>query len=201
MADSKIFQLLHSESEGQNLFSKFTEYIKDTNERCLEQSMDLQMQLVDSFNKLIILLPRNCEYVTLSMKPRIHLPFSFSYRVEIKEEEGIFTSFDLRNNKKTQKVYWIYKESSDEEAFFNGGGGMKKADRCGKIFVMLGGCSKNRNIFLNGFDTDFPHVLKSVLGPGEKKGFDTQPEARRRNLKKFRKVIKGFIEAHYRQHR
>ena len=48
---------------------------------------------------------------------------------------------------------------------------------------------------------DFPHVLKSVLGPGEKKGFDTQPEARRRNLKKFRKVIKGFIEAHYRQHR
>ena len=39
------------------------------------------------------------------------------------------------------------------------------------------------------------------MGPGEKKGFDTQPEARRRNLKKFRKVIKGFIEAHYRQHR
>ena len=127
----------------------------------------------------------------------------FSYRVEIKEEEGIFASSysDLHNNKKTQKVYWIYKESSDEQAFFNGGGGLKKSDRCGKIFVMLGGCSKNRNIFLNGFDTDFPHVLKSVLGPGEKKGFDTQPEARRRNLKKFRKVIKGFIEAHYRQHR
>ena len=69
-ADSRIFQLLHSESEGQNLFSKFTEYIKDTNERCLEQSMDLQMQLVDSFNKLIILLPRNCEYGTLSNKPK-----------------------------------------------------------------------------------------------------------------------------------
>lgn len=159
-------KLLHSESEGQNLFSKFTEHIKDTNERCLERSMDLQMQLVDSFNKLIILLPRNCE-------------------VEIKEDEGIFTSSELRNNKKTQKVYWIYRESSEEEAFFNGLGRMKQSDRCGKIFVML----------------DFPHVLKSVLGPGEKKGFDTHPEARRRNLKKFRKVIKGFIEAHYRQHR
>ena len=44
-------------------------------------------------------------------------------------------------------------------------------------------------------------MLKSVLGPGENKGFDTQPEARRRNLRRFRKVIKGFIEAQYRQHR
>ena len=47
----------------------FAEYIKDTNERCLEKSMDLQMQLVDSFNKLIILLPRNCKYDTI---PIIH---------------------------------------------------------------------------------------------------------------------------------
>ena len=48
---------------------------------------------------------------------------------------------------------------------------------------------------------DFPHVLKSVLGPGERKGFDEQPEARKRNVKKFKKVIKGLVEAHYRQHR
>ena len=40
-----------------------------------------------------------------------------------------------------------------------------------------------------------------MLGPGEQKGFDAQPEARRRNLRRFRKVIKGFIEAHYRKHR
>ena len=60
-----------------------------------------------------------------------------SYRVEIKEEEGIFTSTELKHNKKTQKVYWIYKETRDEEAYFDSGQ-KKHSDRCGKIFVMLG---------------------------------------------------------------
>ena len=77
----------------------------------------------------------------------LKLQLSFSYRVEIKEDEGIFTSSELRNNKKTQKVYWIYKESSDEEAFFNGVGHLKQSDRCVKIFVMLGGCGKNKKSF------------------------------------------------------
>ena len=77
----------------------------------------------------------------------LKLQLSFSYRVEIKEDEGIFTSSELLNNKKTQKVYWIYRESSDEEAFFNGLGRMKQSDRCGKIFVMLGECGKNKISF------------------------------------------------------
>ena len=53
----KCFQLLNSKSGGQNIFSKFEEFFKDTIERNLGQSVDLQ-----SFNKLIILLPKNCEY-------------------------------------------------------------------------------------------------------------------------------------------
>ena len=79
----------------------------------------------------------------------LKLQSTFSYRVEIKEDEGIFTSSQqLINNKKTQKVYWIYKESSDEEAFFNGVGHLKQSDRCVKIFVMLGGWGKNKISFL-----------------------------------------------------
>ena len=54
--------------QTQNLFSKFSESIRDSNERFLEQSLNLNMQLIDSFNKLIILLPRNCEYGAISNK-------------------------------------------------------------------------------------------------------------------------------------
>ena len=72
-------------------------------------------------------------------------------RVEIKEEEGVFfTSHELSLNKKSLKVYWIYKESREEEAYFNSGG-REHSTRCGKIFVMLGGCIELKRIFLINF--------------------------------------------------
>ena len=49
---------------------------------------------------------------------------------------------ELIHNKKRQKVYWIYKESKDEQVYFNSGQ-KKHSDSCGKIFVMLGGCNKD----------------------------------------------------------
>ena len=118
----------------------------------------------------------------------------FSYRVEIKEEEGIFASSysDLHNNKKTQKVYWIYKESSDEQAFFNGGGGLKKSDRCGKIFVMLGGCSKKRNIFLKLIWYRFPSRLKKCVGARREEGLRHSAGSQEEKPEKVQESHQGF---------
>ena len=48
---------------------------------------------------------------------------------------------------------------------------------------------------------DFPQLIQSVMGPGEKKGFDKYPAARRENLRKFKDVVKSLVDSNIREHR
>jgi len=89
------------------------------------------------------------------------------------------------DDRMSSKVFWIFKDAEDENEFSRSSFQMKSINSKPKIFVIL----------------DFPQLIQSVMGPGEKKGFDKYPEARKKNLKKFKDVVESLVDSNIREHR
>ena len=162
---------------------KMQELTKDLKEAMIGKSeieiSSSQLEGMRSYEKLIILLPSNCyrdKKTDLAKDEKIyqHIP-------GLCDPQKHWIQVDLprhvRKDPAKLQVYWIFEKSEDEEEYERSSSEERERNDKPKIL----------------FTYDFPQLLQSVMGPG--KGWEPKkrPAARKRNIEKFKKVIKDLI--------
>jgi len=165
----------------------FDEYVKNTSESIVGKNNSK----IECFKRIIILLPEDCtiNMNTFEAKECVfkHVP-GLCHESVFKEDNRSECPWSHKVNfddRMSSKVFWIFKNVVDENEFMRSSFQVKSLNSKPKIFVIL----------------DFPQLIQSVMGPGEKKGFDKYPEERRKNLRKFKDVVESLVDSNIREHR
>ena len=162
---------------------KMQEFTKDLKEAMIGRSevefLNPQLDGIRSYDSLIVLLPSNChrdKKKDLARDEKIyqHIP-------GLSDSQKYWISVDLprhvRKDPAKLPVYWIFENSEDEAEYEQSNEDERERNDKPKIL----------------FTYDFPQILQSVMGPGKGWEPDKRPAARKRNIEKFKKVIKDLI--------
>ena len=186
----------HQHVVKSNIREKMEEFTKDIQEAMFNKAeinefFNIQIENIRSYNKLIILLPSNCyrdKKLNLASDEKIfqHLPglcraecFEGLGKCLTKHNIEIPLPLTVRRDPATLNVYWIFANKEDEMEYEEATLEQQLQNTRPKILILY----------------DFPQTLQSVMGPGQGKGFDERPLARKRNIEKFKKIIQDFIKS------